>query len=656
MSRERLPISYAKGLINLSKLHFRIKEYDKSEIAFWDAIKILEKKVRRDHIYISNTFHAFSKLCKSIGRFDKAYYLSGRSLVNDSELIRQIISATSEDQKIRFLNAYNSFFFNFIDLILKVDPKDKTHKKFAFDTWLKRKGIVLEILRIIHRNSLYDNSEINNYMFKKMNEINLKISNLTYTELSKMNIEKYNIIDNLNSDKEFAEKVFNNLNGEFLNKQYFDKISCNNVLKQLPDESILVDFAKIKTDEVNPDNGEKFSDKYVAFILQHDKNIDATIVNIGNADHIDQLIIDFKNEFSKNEDGISRNGRIISKELFNLIVKPILKYFVGVKTIFLSPDGNLNLLPFEILQKPDGKFLIEDYTFNYLSAGRDLLGFENNHTSRGKYLLMGAPDFDWAPPSIGNIVNTENGTLQANRSADLGELSFLPLHHAKAELESIGKIMGIDQSEIHIGKDALEETLLNADHPAIIHLATHGFFLSDQELPGTGRGFQMAELASLADFSHSQVKGKINIENPLLRSGILLAGAKRSLTEGSNGYHDGIVTAEEILAMNLHGTEMVVLSACDTGLGEVKSGEGVFGLRRAFTQSGAKSLVMSLWKVPDKETKELMVQFYRNIKSGKMNRCHALRDAILKEKEIVRKRYGHDDPRYWGAFVFMGQP
>jgi CHAT domain-containing protein len=108
--------------------------------------------------------------------------------------------------------------------------------------------------------------------------------------------------------------------------------------------------------------------------------------------------------------------------------------------------------------------------------------------------------------------------------------------------------------------------------------------------------------------------------------------------------------------MNLHGTEMVVLSACDTGLGDVKSGEGVFGLRRAFTQAGAKSLVMSLWKVPDKETKELMVQFYRNIKSGKMNRCQSLRQAILKEKEIVRQRYGHDNPRYWGAFVFMGQP
>ena len=116
-------------------------------------------------------------------------------------------------------------------------------------------------------------------------------------------------------------------------------------------------------------------------------------------------------------------------------------------------------------------------------------------------------------------------------------------------------------------------------------------------------------------------------------------------------YYDGIVTAEEILGMNLHGTEMVVLSACDTGLGEVKSGEGVFGLRRAFTQAGAKSLVMSLWKVPDRETKELMVQFYRNIKAGTMNRCQALRQAILKQKEIVRERYGNNNPRYWGAFV-----
>jgi CHAT domain-containing protein len=133
---------------------------------------------------------------------------------------------------------------------------------------------------------------------------------------------------------------------------------------------------------------------------------------------------------------------------------------------------------------------------------------------------------------------------------------------------------------------------------------------------------------------------------------------KAFIDEWQQWSHDGIVTAEEILGMNLHGTEMVVLSACDTGLGDVKSGEGVFGLRRAFTQAGAKSLVMSLWKVPDKETKELMVQFYRNIKSGKMNRCQfvAAGDPERKGDCPANAIFGHDNPRYWGAFVFMGQP
>jgi CHAT domain-containing protein len=340
-----------------------------------------------------------------------------------------------------------------------------------------------------------------------------------------------------------------------------------------------------------------------------------------------------------------------SNELYERVFHPLVDNLGTAKNIFISPDGSLNLIPFEVLQTPKGKFLVEDYTFNYISAGRDLLGFTNDPSPGGKCLLMGAPDFD--STSIGKPTHQVASFFQ--RSADLGELSFVPLPHAKDELDAIGTILGPERSVIYTGKDALEERLFDAGHPSIIHLATHGFFLGDHELEGAGRGFQMTELASPAMQSHTQINGKFDFENPLLRSGILLAGAKRSLTEGCNGPHDGIVTAEKILGMNLHRTEMVVLSACDTGLGEVKSGEGVFGLRRAFTQAGAKSLVMSLWKVPDRETKELMVEFYRNIKSGTMNRCQALRQAILKEKEIVRERYGHDNPRYWGAFVFMGQ-
>jgi len=192
-------------------------------------------------------------------------------------------------------------------------------------------------------------------------------------------------------------------------------------------------------------------------------------------------------------------------------------------------------------------------------------------------------------------------------------------------------------------------------NPSILHLATHGFFLNDLDLGGfvdekMGRGVQLVSMLP-------GLKGKrVKIENPLLRSGIALAGANNSLKAGGSENSDGIVTAEKILGLRLRGTDMVVLSACETGMGEVKTGEGVFGLRRAFTQAEAKSLVMSMWSVPDKETKKFLVEFYWNILSGKMNRCQALRQAALKEMKTVMERYGHSNPFYWGAFVFMGEP
>jgi len=152
------------------------------------------------------------------------------------------------------------------------------------------------------------------------------------------------------------------------------------------------------------------------------------------------------------------------------------------------------------------------------------------------------------------------------------------------------------------------------------------------------------------------IEKNVKIDNPLLRSGIALAGANTALKSEKTEQSDGIITAEEILTLNLRGTDMTVLSACETGLGTVRSGQGVYGLRRAFTQAGSKSLVMSMWSVPDKETQELMLNFCKNIIQGKMNRCQALRQAALKQMQIVKQRYGKPHPLLWGAFVFMGEP
>ena len=142
----------------------------------------------------------------------------------------------------------------------------------------------------------------------------------------------------------------------------------------------------------------------------------------------------------------------------------------------------------------------------------------------------------------------------------------------------------------------------------------------------------------------------------MLSSGLLFAGADRML-KGQlpiEGVENGVMTAYEASTLNLHGTELVVLSACETGRGQVQTGEGVFGLRRALQEAGAEAVLMSLWSVPDRETQELMTLFYQNWLSG-MEKPEALRRAQMKERDEVKQRYGRDLPYYWGAFILVGR-
>ncbi len=190
----------------------------------------------------------------------------------------------------------------------------------------------------------------------------------------------------------------------------------------------------------------------------------------------------------------------------------------------------------------------------------------------------------------------------------------------------------------------MEQRLKQVRSPWILHLATHGFFLADQHRdPNQARAWtSSSDLGRLSG---------LRLENPLLRSGLVLAGGNTWLKKGPlpPEAEDGLLTAEDVTGMDLLDTELVVLSACNTGLGEIRTGEGVFGLRRAFVLAGAKTLVMSLWKVPDKETCELMEDFYRRILAGEP-RAEALRNAQL----AMKAKYPH--PFFWGAFICQGNP
>jgi CHAT domain-containing protein len=638
---------YARCLFNMGFIHQRNKEYIQAEKYYIRALGIWKNETGPTFQPQSITHTLLARLYAERKDYELAVYnlIECHQIVDKS--VDQITDFTSENQQLYRAEEDTYTLKKYLDLIGKHYTEDQLKIKEAFNIWLKGKGRILDVqARLYDYHLAGDNQEIARLM-TDLNKVRAELSRLTFSQPGNLDKGLYKRnAEELEKKKDRLEAQLSRISKSFSATRKIATADSGQISKMLPNGSVLLEFARTQAILENSEGGVDTS--YIAFILHASEGGDVGLVNLGDANQIDDLITEYKKALSASGKEDGRAAIATSRQLYNLVFHPLVKYLGTSKHIFISPDGNLSLIPFEVFQKPNGSFLIDEYTINYLSASRDLVGFDNERRADGKCLLMGGPDFNMASSN-----SSFSGKAATTRDSDLGKLSFGPLPAAKEELEAISKVMGGDQTELYIGQDALEETLLNADHPTIIHLATHGFFLSGDQLPGDGRGFKMAELSTTGKKPRPQIK--LDIKNPLLRSGIQLAGAKSSFVNGAIGSYDGFATAEEILGMNLHGTEMVVLSACDTGLGEVKSGEGVFGLRRAFTQAGAKSLVMSMWKVPDKETKELMVQFYKNIKSGTMNRCQALRQAILKEKEIVKQRYGYDNPRYWGAFVFMGQ-
>ena len=340
----------------------------------------------------------------------------------------------------------------------------------------------------------------------------------------------------------------------------------------------------------------------------------------------------------------------------------------------------------------DGRRLLDAYAFSYVSAGRDVLRFAaaplRQPTSP---IVIADPDFDlvgdtrasqqqsssfeapspprparglWSrllhrqggdrspgrndrkqqPPPVGAVPASAHS--RSSRDVSRSQLHFGRLPGTLIEGERIAAMLGV---EPWIEGSALEARLKACRSPRILHLATHGFFLADQKRDPNeeqrGLGALSWEAGSLDRFS-----GR-SFENPLLRSGLALAGVNTWLQNGPlpAEAEDGVLTAEDVTSLDLLDTELVVLSACETGLGDVRVGEGVFGLRRACVLAGAKTLVMSLWKVPDEQTQELMEDFYRRVLSGEP-RAAALRQAQL----AMQAKY--PDPLYWGAFICQGDP
>ncbi|MCI0490071.1 MAG: CHAT domain-containing protein, partial [Blastocatellia bacterium] len=273
------------------------------------------------------------------------------------------------------------------------------------------------------------------------------------------------------------------------------------------------------------------------------------------------------------------------------------------------------------------RYLVESLQITYLTTARDLSRLAVKSQTREGALLVGNPDFD----DGGGAARTSSS--ENRRSGDYGSRNYGPLPGADEEIQLVEKTLPGARSLR--GKQATETALKQVSGPRILHIATHGFFLEDRK-----RAPQRFDFARFGESSAP------NVENPMLRSGLALAGAnaKRS------GQEDGLLTAMEVAGLDLYGTKLVVLSACDTGVGDLRTGDGVYGLRRALVLAGAETQMMSLWPVSDRGTRDLMIEYYRAIESGE-GRSAALRNVQLRMISGRARRH----PYYWASFILSGE-
>lgn len=628
---------------NLGMLYLEIGDYNLSEKYLKRSLSINKKIHGTRRPATASALHSLGLLYAAKNNNPKAHFYFKQARELDAELIDQVLSFTSEERKMIFLATKQSRLEISMCLAASKLKDDRRVRIDALNWWLRRKGIILEAQKRFQEALIHSNDPQVIQAVQELGRVRAELSKLVFSGPGKEGPDKYKKrIAELEEQKRALEDKLVKLSKSFARQKKAAAADVKTVANALPKGSALIEFARVRyydfkakghVDRYRPAH-------YLAFVVHAGKGSKPSLIDLGVEEPINQAVASLKKNISNIK--AANKTRAASQHLYELVFAPIKKQLGDAKNIFISPDGDLNLIPFEIIQNNKGKYLIEDYTFNYLASGRDAAGFGYLRGKAGKSMLFGDPDFNLSKSSR----VAEN--ISSGRSADLRSINFGRLPGTLKEVNEINKIIGPGRSIVKTGRKATESALFSVNSPRILHLATHGFFLTDQQLD--------ALRDDPAKGGRSPEAEAVKVENPLLRSGLALAGANRTLRSKDANRSSGLLTAEKVLSLKLTGTDLVVLSACETGLGEVRNGEGVYGLRRAFVQAGTKGLVMSMWSVPDNETMELMTGFYTNLVIKKMNPNNALRQAALAEMNIVKNRYGHAHPLYWGAFIYLGEP
>ena len=620
----------ALALNNLALVASLRGEYARADQLLRRALAIDEQALGANHPVVARLL---SNLALSAGAQDRLAeavdYASRNGGIHEHNL--QLILATgSEEQKRAYVNSL------FVDtnaaISLHVDhaPRRPDALRLALTTILQRKGRALDamsdhISRVRRRLAPADQS-----LFDRLSAVRAQLAGLVLGSSSAaamaLDLER---VARLENEAEMLERQISTRSVEFQDEA--EQVDFDRIRQSVPESAALVEIALYYPLDIRARaQRERFGPaRYVAYVVKRGQ--EPTFVELGDAGRISRDVARLRTRL---RDPNADDVRNAARDVYERVVEPIRSLLGTTRTLIISPDGDLNLVPFAALVDETERYLAQSYTITYVTSGRDLLRLNRKMPPRQSPLVIADPDFDRAGP---NPVATQSTAI---RSAELTKERWPRLQGTADEAVRLAGIL--QKADVLTRERATEEALKNASAPSILHIATHGFFLSDQDGvdPVIGRG-GLPGPRLLA-----QARGA---ENPLLRSGLVLAGANRNTLDATG--QDGLLTALEVAGLDLWGTRLVVLSACETGLGDVKNGEGVLGLRRALVLAGAESQLVTLWKVADTETRDFMVAYYQRLKAGE-TRGEALRQAQLQ----MLKSNQSNHPFYWASFIPIGDP
>ena len=690
---------YATSLNNLATVYQSMGQYLKTIPLLEQALEIRYESLGNKHPHFADSLYNLALLYTATNRPEEALKLMQEAADIDLKTISTIFSISTDKQRINYLAENYHIVETFLSLVFQHFPNSPEAVQSAYNLILRRKAIATETA-ILQKIALL--SQQYAHLAPKLQQwqqIRQQLAKRCFDIPTPEQLPYYQ--QEIKSLEQQAENLERELNIPELNlEKELQNADFRTIALELPQGTTLIEFFRFNNYNFQaiPANGDaaSFPPRYLAFILPAQAPEQLTLIDLGEAEPIDKLVKEFR-ESVENPRGLSvavfkKKEDISPKiELSKLIFDKIEPYLT--QELIICPDGELNCLPFEILPTDKGSYLMDEYRCNFLNVGRDILRFKAKIPAKVTYpLVIANPDYNLASPE--NTPSTAENEEKFPFKPSLRNLAtsrqgqiFNSLPGTEIEGEKIAKILRV--KPVTAAK-ALKPLVSKAQKaPYILHIATHGYFLGDitPEMDTINQNFLLSSLSASERF---QVGTR---QNPLLRSGLAFAGVNTMLNGGKlpEEAEDGLLTSLDVQSINLAGTELVVTSACETALGDLYTGETLIGLRRSFIQAGAKTVIISLWKVEDVATTILMQYFYYYLLKAKLSKAEALRkaksslqrltiakmrsqwlteDAIksaekhsigtaahlreLSQKSDLERPY--EAPKYWAAFICLGNP